>query len=93
MGNTKFGSAGRAPACSPWARSVYNGMFGGSIEPSCSYCQHNSGKQGEVVCALRQAPSPEGGACKKYQYDPLQREPRVAPSLRASQFRPEDFQL
>ena len=25
--------------------------------------------------------------------DPLQREPRVAPSLRASQFRPEDFQL
>ena len=68
-------------------------LFGGSIEPSCSYCQHNSGKQGDVVCALRQAPSPEGGACKKYQYDPLQREPRVAPSLRASQFRPEDFQL
>lgn len=57
-------------------------LFGGSIEPSCSYCQHNSGKQGEVVCALRKAPSPEGGACKKYQYDPLQREPRVAPSLR-----------
>ena len=26
MGSTKFGSAGRAPACSPWARSVYNGM-------------------------------------------------------------------
>ena len=34
-------------------------LFGGSIEPSCSYCQHNSGKQGEVVCALRKAPSPE----------------------------------
>ena len=26
MGNTKFGSAGRAHDCSPWARSVYNGM-------------------------------------------------------------------
>ena len=26
MGSTKFGSAGRASACSPWARSVYNGM-------------------------------------------------------------------
>ena len=103
MRSTKFGSAGRASACSPWARSVYNGMVlekrkrsrcsAAASSPSCSYCQHNSGKQGEVVCALRQAPSPEGGACKKYQYDPLQREPRVAPSLRASQFRPEDFQL
>lgn len=66
-------------------------LFGGNIEPSCAYCQHNSGKNGEIICALRQGH--ETGSCKKYQYDPLQREPRVAPSLRASQFRPEDFQL
>ncbi len=41
--------------------------------------------------ALRQ--KPQGDACKKYQYDPLQREPQVAPTLRTSQYRPEDFQL
>lgn len=66
-------------------------LFGGNIQPSCIYCQHNSAKEGEVVCALRQ--TPQNDSCKKYQYDPLRREPKVAPSLRTSQFRPEDFQL
>ncbi len=66
-------------------------LFGGNIEPNCAYCQHNSGKNGEIICALHQ-PS-QGEVCKKYQYDPLQREPKVAPGLRTSQFRPEDFQL
>ena len=66
-------------------------LFGGNIQPSCTYSQHNSGQKGEVVCALRQ--KPQGDACKKYQYDPLQREPQVAPTLRTSQYRPEDFQL
>ena len=66
-------------------------LFGGNIPPSCAYCQHNRAREGEGVCALRQPP-PED-ACKKYQYDPLRREPKPAPSLRTSQFRPEDFQL
>lgn len=66
-------------------------LFGGSIPPSCAYCQHNSGGEGQVACALRR--QPEGEACKKYRYDPLLRKPRVAPSLRTSQYRPEDFQL
>ena len=66
-------------------------LFGGRIPPSCAYCQHNSGGEGQVACALRR--QPEGEACKKYRYDPLLREPRVAPSLRTSQYRPEDFQL
>ena len=80
-------------------------LFGGRIPPSCAYCQHNSGKNGEIICALRHNSGgegqvacalrrqPEGEACKKYRYDPLLREPRVAPSLRTSQYRPEDFQL
>lgn len=71
-------------------------LFGVDIVPSCAYCQHNSGKEEEVICALRQRPQEgEEGlrSCKKYQYDPLRREPRVAPTLRTGQFRPEDFQL
>ena len=66
-------------------------FFGGSVPPSCAYCQHNSGRGGEVVCALRQKPAED--ACKKYRYDPLRREPKPAPSLRAGQYKPEDFQL
>lgn len=51
-------------------------LFGVDIVPSCAYCQHNSGKEEEVVCALRQRPQEgEEGlrSCKKYQYDPLRR--------------------
>ena len=66
-------------------------LFGGRIPPSCAYCQHNSGGEGQVACALRR--QPEGEACKTYRSDPLLREPRVAPSRRTSQSRPEDFQL
>lgn len=37
-------------------------LFGGRIPPSCAYCQHNSGGEGQVACALRR--QPEGEACK-----------------------------
>ena len=65
-------------------------LFGGSVEPSCAYCRHNGGR-GEPVCTLRL--QPQGEACKRYEYDPLLREPKNAPPLRTSQFSPEDFQL
>ena len=66
-------------------------LFGGSVEPSCAYCRHNSGSEGQVLCSLRK--ERKDGSCKNYQYDPLMREPRVAPPLRTSQFTVEDFKL
>lgn len=66
-------------------------LFGGSVEPSCAYCRHNSGSEGQVLCSLRK--ERKDGSCKNYQYDPLMREPRVAPPLRTSQFTEEDFKL
>lgn len=66
-------------------------LFGGGVEPTCAYCQHNAGREGRPVCSLGR--KPQGDTCKKYQYDPLRREPQTAPPLRTSQYRPEDFQL
>lgn len=66
-------------------------LFGADIEPSCAYCRHNGGKEGEILCALRL--EMKNGACKKYCYDPLLREPRRSPDLRVSQFTEEDFKL
>ncbi len=69
-------------------------LFGEHIVPSCAYCQNNSGIAGEVICARGQTPQGEPACCKKhYQYDPLRRDPKPAPSLQTSRFRPEDFQL
>lgn len=66
-------------------------LFGGTIEPSCSYCQHNGGNGTETMCTLRL--EMREGKCKGYQYDPLMREPRPAPALKTAQFREEDFKL
>lgn len=67
-------------------------LFGAAVEPRCEYCRHNSGKQGDApFCTLRL--ELDGGKCKRYQYDPLRREPRTAPPLRENNFSEEDFKL
>ena len=33
------------------------------------------------------------GICKKYSYDPLMREPKASPPLRAGQYTADDFKL
>lgn len=73
-----------------WKRKK-KAIFGGNIEPSCSYCRHNEGGEERVFCTLRL--EMENGKCKKYQYDPIMRSPRSAPSLNTAQFREEDFKL
>lgn len=66
-------------------------LFGANIEPNCSYCRHNSGKEGKTLCSLRL--EMKEGKCRKYWYDPLMREPRSTPPLRAAQYSEEDFKL
>lgn len=67
-------------------------LFGANIEPDCRYCRHNGAKQGdEPLCTLRL--EAKEGKCKKYEYDPLMREPRSAPPLRSGQYSEEDFKL
>ena len=59
-------------------------LFGGDIPPDCAYCQHNSGKAGQVLCSLRGHMA--DGKCRQYRYDPLLREPRPAPTRHKGQF-------
>ncbi len=67
-------------------------LFGAGIEPSCQYCRRNGGRQGKpALCTLHL--EPKDGRCKKYEYDPLRREPRTAPSLRDDRYSQEDFKL
>ena len=66
-------------------------LFGGGIEPSCAHCRHNGGTGGATVCSLRL--EMKKGKCKKYRYDPLMREPRSAPDLRAARYSEDDFKL
>lgn len=66
-------------------------LFGAGIEPSCAYCHRNSGKPGEPpICTLRL--TPKKGKCKKYEYDPLMRQPKTAPKAGGG-YTADDFKL
>lgn len=74
-----------------FGRKKKKGLFGTQIEQSCAYCRRNGGKPGEPpICTLRL--TPKKGKCKKYEYDPLMREPKAAPGLGGG-YTAEDFKL
>lgn len=87
----RTGAMSKTTPLFPWKPKKKKALFGADIEPSCSYCRHNGGKEGEVLCTVHCEMA--DGKCKKYQYDPLMREPRSAPPLRTAQYNEEDFKL
>ncbi len=75
-----------------FGRKKKKALFGGNIEPNCQYCRRNGSKQGDApLCTLRL--ELKDGKCKKYEYDPLRREPRTAPLLQTDRYSEEDFKL
>ena len=74
-----------------FGRKKKKSLFGTEIEQSCDYCRRNGGRPGEgPICTLRL--TPKKGKCKKYEYDPLMREPKKAPGLGGG-YSEEDFRL
>lgn len=75
-----------------FGRKKKKALFGANVETDCRCCRRNGAKQeDEPLCTLRL--KPKDGKCKKFEYDPLRRQPRSAPPLRAGQFSEEDFKL
>lgn len=66
-------------------------LFGTQVPLDCAYCRRSSAKPGEPpLCTL--GLTPKDGKCKRYEYDPLMREPKPAPALSGG-FSKEDFEL
>lgn len=65
-------------------------LFGGSIPPSCAYCDHNLSPSCPTACRFGLKLS-ESGQCKRYRYNPLLRQPHAAPAL--PNYDPEEFKL
>lgn len=60
-------------------------LFSRNIAPSCSYCLHGSSiGNGEVACTKRGIVS-VAGYCRRFQYDPLKREPEMPSSYPTDQ--------
>ncbi len=67
-------------------------LFGKNIEPQCAYCEWGkASKDGsKVICGYNGVVAPEY-SCRKYEYSPLKRKPKAAPSL--PEYNIEDFKL
>ena len=52
-------------------------LFDESVEKKCAYCANGDETPtgGEILCSIRGI-MPLDGCCKKYSYNPLNREPR-----------------
>lgn len=66
-------------------------LFGSQISPDCSYCYHNIGADCPA-CKLG-LKMPDTGECRRYQYNPLLRSPKVNPDLPGAGLDPEEFKL
>lgn len=68
-------------------------LFNKKMEPSCSYCRNGSIiSNTEVVCRRRGIVS-KSGACPKFWYDPLKRQPAEPLSLNTENLSAKDFEL
>lgn len=64
-------------------------LFGNNIPPDCEYCRFcQKNTDGNPSCAYGTAIE---NTCKRYEYDPLKREPKSAPTL--PRFTADDFTL
>ena len=68
-------------------------LFKKNIEPCCSYCKHgNIISDTEVIC-IKKGIVTSAGACRKFSYDPLKRQPPNMAVYKPTTLSEEDFSL
>ena len=50
-------------------------LFRKNMEPCCAYCRHGTQINFDKVACLKRGVVPLYGACRRFSYDPLKREP------------------
>lgn len=64
----------------------------GNVEPKCEYCKFGiEGADKKSILCPKKGVLDKDDHCKKFEYDPLKRVPRKAPTL--MEFSEEDFEL
>lgn len=65
-------------------------LFGNNIPPRCEYCRYSvKNNSGKLSCPYGAGTLED--TCKRYEYDPLRREPQSLPTL--PKFTADDFKL
>ena len=67
-------------------------LFGKNIDPACEYCSHGKlTTDGSTVLCRKRGIMQKYQKCRRFDYDPLLREPRTPPPL--PEFSEEDFEI
>jgi len=59
-------------------------LFRKDIEPCCAYCARGTRLNDAYVCCLPKGVMPRYESCKKFDYDPLKREPERPRKIKPS---------
>ena len=68
-------------------------LFNKRIDPCCSYCSNGTRISETEVACLKRGIVSAAGACGKFKYDPLKRDPPVPEALKTEGLSQEDFDL
>lgn len=68
-------------------------LFKRDMEPCCSWCDYGTKISDTEVACLKRGIVSAAGACAKFKYDPLKREPPTPEALMTEGLSQEDFDL
>ena len=68
-------------------------LFRKKIEPSCSYCAYATELGEREAACLKKGVVSLSGACRRFRYDPLRRQPPEPQRLKTEGFTEADFTL
>lgn len=68
-------------------------LFDRHMEPCCAWCRSGVRISETEVACLKRGVVSSAGACRRFKYDPLKREPPVPAAIDGSKFSGEDFSI
>ncbi|MDD6188528.1 MAG: hypothetical protein PUB32_02990 [Clostridiales bacterium] len=68
-------------------------LFRKNVEPCCSYCAHSSPIDEETVICVKKGVVKSWGKCRRFEYDPLKREPETPSKPVTSGLSEDDFKI
>ena len=68
-------------------------LFRKDVEHCCAYCVHGSYIDDESVICVKKGVMKSWGKCRRFEYDPLKRQPETPSKPMTKGFKEEDFEI
>lgn len=68
-------------------------LFRKDVEPCCAYCIHSAYVDDESIICVKKGIMKSWGKCRRFEYDPLKRQPEAPSKPMTKGFKEEDFEI